>query len=37
VLPAFSAFTGGHPLAARERWIACVGGEVLPHLGRAGG
>lgn len=31
VLPAFSAFTGGHPVAARERWIACVSGHLLPH------
>lgn len=31
VLPAFSAFTGGHPVAARERWIACVNGYLLSH------
>ena len=34
VLPAFSAFTGGHPVAAREGWIACVNGHLLPHLAR---
>jgi DNA ligase-associated metallophosphoesterase len=31
VLPAFSAFTGGHPVAARDGWIACVNGHLLPH------
>ncbi|MET0231179.1 MAG: ligase-associated DNA damage response endonuclease PdeM [Rhodanobacteraceae bacterium] len=32
VLPAFSAFTGGHPVAARDGWIACVSGHLLPHV-----
>jgi DNA ligase-associated metallophosphoesterase len=32
VLPAFSAFTGGHPVAPREGWIACVNGHLLAHL-----
>lgn len=36
VLPAFSAFTGGHPVPARARWIACVEGHLLPHLRDAG-
>jgi hypothetical protein len=33
VLPAFSAFTGGHRIDDRaEEWIACADGELLAHL-----
>ena len=34
ILPAFSAFTGGFAIDAREGWIACIGGCVLPCLDR---
>ncbi|WP_027079584.1 ligase-associated DNA damage response endonuclease PdeM [Luteimonas mephitis] len=31
VLPAFSAFTGGHLLPPRECWVACTGGMLVDH------
>ena len=34
ILPAFSAFTGGHRIDDRRSpWIACVEGELLAHPG----
>ncbi|MGN6520104.1 MAG: hypothetical protein ACTHK2_11845 [Dokdonella sp.] len=32
VLPAFSAFTVGHPLARSDGGIACIGDGMLPNL-----
>lgn len=31
-LPAFSLFTGGYLVDARDEWIACIEGEVLAHI-----